>query len=142
MKETIKVREITGYDENGNEIVEEVTRTLLANALLPRLYRFHFNRDLMSDMAALHAAYSKKMAALAKDASQEEIAAAQFSAIDLTVFENVSWLMMRVAGEDVKDSPDEWLATVSGVFSIYQVLPIVLRLWDIGTATTSKPKKK
>lgn len=142
MKATIKVREIVGTDERGNEIVKTVERKMVANALLPRLYRYHFNRDLISDMVTLRAAYSKKLAAMEAGASEEEKAAAQFSALDLTVFENVAWVMMKAAGEEVKETPDEWLENVAGVFSIYEIMPTVLKLWDIGNATTAKPKKK
>ena len=39
------------------------------------------------------------------------------------------------------DSVEEWLDSFE-VFSIYQVLPEILTLWNLNTLTTAKPKKK
>ena len=62
--------------------------------------------------------------------------------MDLTIFEDVAWLMLKHAGEDVGDSPEEWLDSLDGVFSIYEILPSVLKLWNSNQKTTSTPKKK
>ncbi|WP_352416384.1 hypothetical protein [Oscillibacter ruminantium] len=110
-----------------------------ASALLPRLYRCYFGRDMICDMRKLQKAYE---AANAKYETEEERQDAQLSAIDLTIFENVAWLMLKQGGENVGDSPDDWLDTVDGVFSVYEILPQMLELWNINNATTSKPKKK
>lgn len=113
--------------ENGENIV----RTLKVSALLPRLYRARFGRDLIGDMMKLEAAYKK--------AQKDE---AGFSIIDLTIFEDLCWLMMKHAGEDVGESPEEWLDQVSGIFSIYEVMPEIISLWNAGQKTTAKPAKK
>ena len=68
--------------------------------------------------------------------------AAQLSALDLTIFENVAWLMLRHAGEPVPDSPEEWLDSIPGVLDVYEALPAVLALWGGAQATTATPKKK
>ena len=60
-----------------------------ASALIPRMYRFKFGRDLIKDMAQLEKAYKKSMS-IQEGASDEEIEEARFSILDLTIFENVA----------------------------------------------------
>jgi len=112
-----------------------------ASALIPRLYRFRFGRDLIKDMTQLEKAY-KKAANLKDDATDEERQEAQLSVIDLTIFENVAWAMAKNADPNVPNDPDEWLDTIDGIFSVYEVLPQILELWTAGLETTSKPAKK
>lgn len=112
-----------------------------ASALIPRLYRFKFGRDMVSDMRQLQKSYAKA-AALPDTATEEERQDAQLSVLDLTIFENVAWLMAKHADKSVADNPDEWLDSFEGVFTIYEVLPQILELWSMNQATTSTPKKK
>lgn len=112
-----------------------------ASALIPRLYRYKFGRDIVADMNTLRRNYKKAMEA-AQGGSEEEIRDSQLSALDLEIFENVAWLMIRHAGEEIPDSPDEWLDGIDGVFSVYEVLPVILDLWGDNFKTTSVPKKK
>ena len=112
-----------------------------ASALIPRLYRFKFGRDMISDMRQLQKSYLKAIS-LPKDATDEERQDAQFSVLDLTIFENTAWLMIKHANEDIPDDPDEWLDSIDGVFSIYEILPTILELWNANQVTTSVPRKK
>lgn len=112
-----------------------------ASALIPRLYRFKFKRDMVSDMRQLQRAYAKA-SALPDDATEEEREDAQFSVADLTIFENVAYIMAKHGGNEMPDTPEEWLDSIDGVFSIYEVLPVILELWGANTETTSIPKKK
>ena len=112
-----------------------------ASALVPRLYRFKFRRDMVADMTQLRKAYRKAMN-VPKDATEEEKEDAQLSAMDLTIFENVAYIMVRHAGEDIPDTPEEWLDTIDGVFSVYEVLPAILEMWNMNELTTSTAKKK
>lgn len=112
-----------------------------ASALIPRLYRYKFGRDMITDMRQL-AKNFKKAVSLPEDASEEEVLDAQLSVLDLTIFENVAWLMIKNAGEDIPNDPDEWLDTIDGVFSVYEVLPQMLELWEENLGTTSVPRKK
>lgn len=102
-----------------------------ASALIPRLYRYKFGRDIVADMKNLRDGYLK---------AQNDGEA--LSAMNLEVFENVAWLMLRHAGEEIPDSPDEWLDSIDGVFSVYEVLPVILELWGENYRTTAVPKKK
>ena len=60
----------------------------------------------------------------------------------LEIFENIAYIMAKHADKDaVPSSVEEWLDSFE-VFSIYQVLPEILTLWNLNTMTTAKPKKK
>lgn len=110
-----------------------------ASALLPRLYRGYFGRDMICDMRKLQKAYTS--AAESKE-TDEEKQYAQLSVTDLTLFENVAWLMLKHGGEKVGGSPEEWLDNLDGVFSVYEILPQILDMWNINNTTTSESKKK
>lgn len=119
----------------GNEI------KMRASALIPRLYRFKFGRDMISDMRQLQKSYQKAVN-LPEDATEDERTDAQLSALDLTIFENVAYMMAKHADKEIPGTPDEWLDSIDGVFSIYEVLPDILELWGMSNQTTSIPKKK
>lgn len=110
-----------------------------ASALVPRLYRFKFGRDMISDMRQLQKSF-QKASSLPEDATEEDRQDAQLSALDLTIFENVAYIMAKHADKTVADSLDEWLDGFE-LFSIYQVLPHILELWGLSNKTTSVPKK-
>ena len=113
-----------------------------ASALIPRLYRVQFGRDMILDMRQLLKSYNKAVKSLGKDVTEEQRQAAQLSMMDLTIFENVAYMMIKHAGEDVPPTPDEWLDSIDGIFSIYNVMPTILELWGENQKTTSIPKKK
>ena len=112
---------------------------LKASALIPRLYRFKFGRDIIKDMNILKKAYEKTQR-LTKDATEEEKQDAQLSALDLTIFENVAYVMAKHADPSVPDTPEEWLDGFE-MFSIYEVLPKILEMWRLSQRTTAYPKK-
>ena len=111
-----------------------------ASALIPRLYRFKFGRDIIKDMLTLKKAYDK-VKELPENATEEEKQNAQLSVLDLTIFENVAFIMAKHANPEVPDTPDEWLDGFE-TFSIYEVMPQILELWNMNQKTTSEPKKK
>lgn len=112
-----------------------------SSALIPKLYRAYFGRDMVRDMHKLSKAY-QKVKALPEDATEEEKEAAQFDVIDLEIFENLAWITLKHGGSEVGESPEEWLESLDGVFSIYEVLPILMEMWNMNQKTTSKPRKK
>lgn len=111
-----------------------------ASALIPRIYRFRFGRDMIQDMNSLRKAW-KKVTELPEDATEEEKEEAQFSVMDLTIFENVAYVMAKHGDPSTPDSIDEWMDQFE-LFSIYEVLPEILKLWNLNTDQTSTPKKK
>lgn len=112
-----------------------------ASALIPRLYRSQVGRDLIRDMKQLEGAYKKAMS-LKEDATEEERREAEFQAVDLEIFENLAWCLAKNADKSIPNDPDEWLDSIDGVFSIYEVLPQIMELWTAGLETTAKPAKK
>lgn len=105
-------------------VIDGEPRRITANALLPKKYRHQFNRDLIADMKAFSAGYEKT------------------GEIDEDVLERLTWLMLREGGEDVGETPDEWLASLNTIFGLYEILPEVVELWASTNKTTSRPKKK
>ena len=66
----------------------------------------------------------------------------EFTIDDLSIFENVAFCMARLG--DIENTPKdivEWLEQFS-TFSIYEVLPEILELWNMNLETTSESKKK
>lgn len=137
--------------------IDGKTVTLRSSALVPRLYRHHMGRDIIRDMATLRTAYRAAEQARKDGADEDEQDVAALSYTDLEIFENVAWIMLKHAAQIVRtedgvvvkngdmvvgNSPDEWLEQMDGVFSVYDVMPVILELWEAGQKTTSVPAKK
>lgn len=112
---------------------------LRATALTPRLYRHKIGRDIIQDMSQLQKAFSKA-AQISKDATDEEREAAQLSVMDLEIFENVAFIMARQYDQNIPDTVEAWLDEFD-TFSIYEIFPVILDLWNLNNKTTAKPKK-
>ena len=101
-----------------------------ASAAVPRLYRIKFQRDIYKDFTALQTSV--------QEGDEEE------STLDiesLEVFENIAYIMAKHADpENVPDNPDDWLEQFN-TFSIYEVLPQLIELWGLNTATQIESKK-
>lgn len=106
------------------------------NALLPRLYRFHFGRDLVVDMRKFGKAYK----VVGTDTEGQPIYDITDDA-DTSILENVSWLMLRQGGELVPDTIEEWLETVD-IFDLYEIEQACLELWKDSQKQTARLKKK
>lgn len=124
-----------------------------ATALTPRLYRHKIGRDIIRDLNQLKHSYEKAVAARnikhpGKEATEEQLAEynaamqdAQLSVMDLEIFENAAFVMARQYDPTIPNTPEEWLEGFA-VFSIYEILPEILTLWQLNQQTTSTPKKK
>lgn len=110
-----------------------------ATARTPRLYRMLIMRDLIKDMSTL----SKHYKTIQESQKENEGEAVETLSIeDLTIFENVAYIMARHADPDMKEqSADEWLDTFE-MFSIWEVLPQILELWHLNNLQTAQSKKK
>ena len=111
-----------------------------ATALTPRIYRHKIGRDMIQDLNKLQGSYNKAMR-LPDEATDDEIKEAQLSALDLEIFENAAYVMAKQYDANLPNSPEEWLDEFE-TFSIYEILPAILELWQLNNATTAKPKKK
>lgn len=115
---------------------------LRATALTPRLYRFKMGRDMIVDLNQLKKAYEKAEKAKTQDMTAEELEEAQLTVTDLTIFENVAFIMARQYDKSLPETPEDWLDSMNTVFTIYELMPHILELWQAGQKTTSIPKKK
>ncbi len=105
--------------------------TFRASAAVPRLYRIRFQRDIYRDLALLDKA-------VGKEGDKEHSNLDLFS---LELFENIAYLMARHADpKSVPDSPEEWLDQFQ-TFSIYQVLPEIIKLWGLNVKQSVEAKK-
>ena len=100
--------------------------TFKSSAAIPRIYRIKFHRDLFVDMQNIIDESSKK-----KDMSIK----------NLETFENIAYLMHKHGDPSQPDDINEWLDQFE-FFSIYTILPQIVEMWRLETATMSTPKKK
>lgn len=112
---------------------------LKATALTPRIYRYKFGRDMVVDMNKLKKNFEKATKSRQEDETEEDV---QLSVLDLTIFENVSYIMAKQYDPSIPETPEEWLDSQDTVFTVYQLLPHILELWQVNQHTTAIPKKK
>ena len=103
----------------------------MASARTPRIYRQLFGRDVIIDMKSLSDNFNKAVSE-GKD---------QLSVMDLTIFENLAYVMNKQADPEVPENIDDWLDQFS-TFDIYEVFPQLMDLWAMNKAGLSKSKKK
>lgn len=116
-------------DKDGKPI--KIPVKFRATANVPRMYRIWFRRDIIKDMQQLK-----------KSAEESNKNDKEFTIEDLSIFENVAYCMARLADlEHTPNSIDEWLDGFA-TFSIYEILPQILELWEMNLETTSEAKKK
>lgn len=105
-----------------------------ASAAVPRIYRMKFRRDLFVDLQKVAKSVDKKGKKQGKKESEIPIE-------NLEMFENIAYVMAQHA--DPKNVPAdimEWLEQFE-TFSIYQILPAILELWNMNEETKSQAKK-
>ena len=101
-----------------------------ASAAVPRLYRLKFGRDIYKDFASLQT-----------NVEEEDAEKSGLDIESLEVFENIAFIMAKHADPDnVPDSPDDFLEQFN-TFSIYDILPQLIELWGLNTATQIESKK-
>lgn len=101
-----------------------------ASATIPRLYRAKFGRDIFRDLMKLGKAVQK---------NKEE--KSEIPLGDLEMFENVAYIMAKHADPSQPDNVEDWLEQFD-TFSIYVVLPEILKLWNLNIQTDVNAKKK
>ena len=100
-----------------------------ASAAIPRLYRIKFGRDIYKDLAALE-----------KVVGEGDENKSNLDLFSLEMFENIAYIMARHADSTIADTPEEWLEEFN-TFSIYQVLPEIIKLWGLNLQTDVASKK-
>lgn len=109
--------------------------TFRASAMIPRLYRLKFRRDIYADMRKLMKGFDAEKQDDNGELSDMEIE-------NLEIFENVAYIMAKHGDPDnVPNDPDEWLESFNA-FSIYMILPALIELWGLNTEQQVESKKK
>ena len=116
-------------DIQKNIIINEIEVPFKASAAVPRLYRLKFRRDIYQDFAALQKSVGE---------NTEESSALDIESLE--VFENIAYIMAKHADSNVPDNPDDFLEQFN-TFSIYEILPQLIELWGLNTATQVESKK-
>lgn len=113
-----------------NITIDGIEVPFKASAAVPRLYRLKFSRDIYKDFASLQ-----------KNVKENDEGESTLDIESLEVFENVAYIMAKHADPDnVPDNPDDFLEQFN-TFSIYEILPQLIELWGLNTATQVKSKK-
>lgn len=101
-----------------------------ASAAIPRIYRIKFHRDIYKDLAQLEKSINK-------DNPQKS----NLDMLSLEMFENIAYIMAKHADNTISDTPEEWLDGFN-TFSIYQVLPEIIKLWGLNLESDVQSKKQ
>ena len=104
--------------------------TFKSSAAIPRMYRIKFGRDIFRDLTKLEKSY------MDKDEGEKQ----NLEIDDLETFENVAYIMALHADPAIPKTIDEWLDQFE-MFSIYEILPEILELWDSNLFTDVKARK-
>lgn len=106
---------------------EGKTADFACNALMPRLYRYHFGKDVMVELQRFSEAYKKDP-----------------GSVNYEVLENLAWLMLKIgSGDEVaKETPEDWLAELESPSTVYELAPELMEIWASSQKTTATPKKK
>ena len=100
-----------------------------SSATVPRLYRAKFKRDIFKDLSKLEKSYKGKT----EDGDEFQIE-------DLEIFENVAYIMAYHADNSFPPTIEEWRDQFD-MFSIYEILPEILKLWGENMAAEVEAKK-
>lgn len=100
--------------------------TFKCSAATPRIYRQHFGSDILVD--------SERLLKAVQNGGTLTVEA-------LETFENLAYIMALQADPDIPDDPTAWLDSFS-VFSIYDILPELIGLWNESNKGIEKVKKK
>ena len=111
-----------------------------ATAAIPRIYRIQFHRDIFQDMAKFEKSVKKSQ----DNQKENEVSESDIPIEDLEMFENVAFVMAKHAaqkkGQDFPEDVYDWLDQFD-TFSIYEILPEIVKLWNLNTQTQAEAKK-
>lgn len=100
-----------------------------ASAAIPRIYRIKFHRDIYKDLKELE-----------KSINKDDPNNSSLDMFSLELFENIAYVMAKHADSSIPETPEEWLDNFN-TFSIYQVLPELIKLWGLNLETQIESKK-
>lgn len=113
---------------------------LRATAAVPRLYRMKFNRDLIKDTLRVQKIFDDAKAAN-PDGDSEKIGLSSLQEMDLSLFENIAYIMARHADpQKVPNDPEDWLAQFEGM-ELYASMGEILGFWAESMKGSVQAKK-
>lgn len=109
-----------------------------SSAAIPRMYRLKFGRDIFVDMQRLQkrVALQEKMR---KKTGEETESSLPIDSLEM--FENIAYLMHKHGDASQPSEIDEWLEQFE-TFSIYEILPEILEMWNLENKQMSTAKKE
>lgn len=109
-----------------------------SSAAIPRMYRLKFGRDIFVDMQRL-----QKQVVLQEKIKKEsgEDVESSLPIDSLEMFENIAFLMHKHGDPSQPSEIDEWLEQFE-TFSIYEILPEILEMWNLENKQMSVAKKE
>ena len=109
-----------------------------SSAAIPRMYRLKFGRDIFVDMQRL-----QKQVALQEKTKKEsgEDVESSLPINSLEMFENIAFLMHKHGDPSQPNEIDDWLEQFE-TFSIYEILPEILEMWNLENKQMSVAKKE
>ena len=115
-----------------------------ASAAIPRIYRIQFRRDIFKDMAKIEKSVKRSQSKQAQEQDEGRASESDIPIEDLEVFENVAFVMAKHAakkkGLEFPEDVYEWLDQFD-TFSIYVILPEIVKLWNLNQQTQETAKK-
>ena len=93
------------------------------------IYRLKFQRDIYNDLRILE-----------KSIGEGDEEHSNLDLFSLEMFENIAYTMAKHADPKIPDDVEEWLDSFN-TFSIYQVLPELIKLWGLNVQTDVEAKK-
>ena len=102
-----------------------------ASGAVPRMYRNMYNRDIFFDFDKLQKNFYE---------NRENQVASKMPVDVLTIFEDIAYTMARHADPEIPASVDDWLEQFD-MFSIYEIMPVILDLWLNNMSTSIESKK-
>lgn len=118
-----------------------------SSAAIPRMYRLKFGRDIFVDMQKLkrdvdiNERIQDEKRKKAEETGEEYFEESTISVESLEMFENIAFLMHKHGDPQQPSDIDEWLEQFE-TFSIYEVLPEILEMWNLENKQMSTPKKE
>lgn len=117
-----------------NILIDGKPVPFVANGATPWRYRARFHEDIFKDISRLTEDFSKAQVI-------DGNGSVSLLEIDsLEAFEKIAYIMAKQADPDIPDDPAEWLERFE-FFSIYEVLPEILGLWNLNLEQKSEVKK-
>lgn len=109
-----------------------------SSAAIPRMYRLKFGRDIFVDMQRLQKQVELQEK-IKKESGEDKESTLPIDSLEM--FENIAFLMHKHGDPKQPSEIDDWLEQFE-TFSIYEILPEILDMWEIENKQMSTAKKE